>query len=127
MRIRQIILGWLLIASVAMQAASLSTSQRDSSRHPAQAVHHHACCPTGLADPLPRTPEPSPDPHRCCFLRGPLSTLPVRSVWTEKPIVSGFLPTLTSLFAISERFEAAAHESEPIALFLIEKSVELRN
>jgi hypothetical protein len=88
MRSRLIAVCLLLAVSGAMQSAAMAveSSPPAGPTHTHAGMFQHACCPQGPGAQTAQLPTqaPGPDMHRCCFLRGPQSSLPMGAAAKEK-------------------------------------------
>lgn len=93
-----------VFVALAVLTAGQTTGPPFLSQSLAAAAHahpvlpHHVCCPS--AGYAPEAPLPVKAPltdHRCCFLRGPVSTLPVAVAGGKKPMATSLLTAVAAL------------------------------
>lgn len=87
MRTRIIALSVLLTVAATGPSMALPIAWQSFAAHVPHDLPHHACCPIAPRLPIAPTPAPRTD-HRCCFLRGSVSSLPVNIASENKPALT---------------------------------------
>jgi hypothetical protein len=133
MRSKVIAVTLLLAVSGAMQSAALAMPPS----HQAVVVHrhgqmaNHACCPRSSQErpTSPPAQTPNTNEHRCCFLRGPQSSLPTSAASKEQLVLDRHMAS-EAPGSTACRFARLARNAGELGLippFPIQMSVVLRN
>jgi len=124
----------LLLAVPAAMPAALAINASDSAAalaHGHTRMLQHACCPqlSGTAAMPAPVQAPRSDEHRCCFLRGPQSSLPMSTASTEQLALAGHMPVELAGFRhdSGKGSLTATRDSVPTPPLSIQMSVVLRN
>ena len=129
MSIRRTVVSVLLVASSVIQAAGIGMVGQGTTSFDAAhgSIDHHACCLPVLEHPrVPLVPWSPSSSHRCCFLRGRQSSLPVRSA-EQKRVFAAILNLETKRLLPAPQDPAITPFESDLVPLSMKQSMVLRN